>query len=65
MITSEYYYRETNDEVFLQTLHAKAFCEDCYGKYGDKLLDGGFLKKIIHNEKICKRETDSKKLDEF
>jgi len=34
----EYYYKETIDNVFLHSLHAKKYCEDCYKKYGEKLL---------------------------
>lgn len=44
------YYRETDKDRFLQTLHAKSFCEDCYNKYGDELLDEAFLKKIIQKK---------------
>jgi len=38
-ITSgNFYYRETNKDKFLQTLHAKKFCSECYEKYGEKTL---------------------------
>ena len=36
--TGEYYYKETIEDKFLQSLHAKDFCVKCYGVYGDGLL---------------------------
>ena len=35
----EFYYRETNEDRFPQTLHAKKFCSNCYQKHGDNLLN--------------------------
>lgn len=35
----EFYYRETNEDKFLQTLHAKKFCSNCFQKYGNNLLN--------------------------
>ena len=32
-------YRETDEDHFLQWLHAKKFCSNCYQKYGDNLLN--------------------------
>lgn len=34
----EYYYVETIDDKFLQSLHAKRFCAKCHKKYGESLL---------------------------
>ena len=35
----EFYYAETLKDKFLHTLHNKKFCESCYKKYGDSLLN--------------------------
>ena len=37
----EFYFRETNVDKFLQSLHAKKFCLKCYDKYGNTLLKIG------------------------
>ena len=63
IIVGDYYYRETDEDQFLQTLHAKSFCEDCYNKYGDKLLDKDFL-RIIFQKKISE-DSNYKKLVDF
>jgi len=34
----EYYFRETMQEKFLQSLHVRRFCFRCYEKYGETLL---------------------------
>jgi hypothetical protein len=34
----DFYYKETIDDKFLHSLHAKNYCEDCYKKFGDDLL---------------------------
>jgi len=34
----EYYYAENQKDIFLYSLHAKRYCSECYGKYGDQLL---------------------------
>ena len=34
----EFYYAETLKDKFLYTLHNKKFCNNCYKKFGDKLL---------------------------
>lgn len=34
----EYYYKESIDDRFLQSLHSKNFCAKCYETYGEKLL---------------------------
>lgn len=62
-IVSDYYYRETNENIFLQTLHAKSFCEKCYSEFGDKLLDKVFLKKLVQKKALEK--TNFKKLEDF
>jgi len=36
--SGNFYYAETIKDRFLQSLHAKKFCEDCYKEFGDKLL---------------------------
>ncbi|HSV49803.1 MAG TPA: hypothetical protein VLH35_05760 [Candidatus Acidoferrales bacterium] len=56
------YYRETNEDQFLQTLNAKSFCVECYDKYGDKLLDKAFIKKI---QKDSPQSSETKRLDQF
>lgn len=33
------YYSEKLRDRFLHTLHEKKFCEQCYKKYGDQLLN--------------------------
>ena len=33
-----FYYKETGRDRFLHSLHAKKFCEECYEKFGDKLI---------------------------
>lgn len=58
IIVSDYYYRETDEEAFLQTINARAFCEDCYNKFGDKLLNRNLTRKIEQNVK-------NKKLEDF
>ena len=47
IIPGDFYYRETNVDKFLQTLHAKKFCSECYEKYGEKLLR---KKKSVHSK---------------
>lgn len=34
----EIYYREKAKDVFLQTLHSRPFCTDCYKREGNRLL---------------------------
>jgi uncharacterized protein with PIN domain len=34
----EYYFRETMQNKFLQSLHARIFCSNCYEKYGENLV---------------------------
>jgi len=35
---SEFYYLEKIKNQFLHSLHRNKFCDSCYQKYGDKLL---------------------------
>jgi uncharacterized protein with PIN domain len=35
----DFYYKETIDDKFLHSLHANKYCEDCYKKYGNNLLN--------------------------
>lgn len=51
VITNEYYYRETVNDKFLQSLHARSFCVKCYEKFGNKLLTSKGKGKHIKNIK--------------
>jgi hypothetical protein len=39
IIAGDYYYAEIIKDKFLHTLHNKKFCNDCYEKYNNKLLN--------------------------
>lgn len=58
IITSEYYYRETDKDPLLQTVNARPFCEDCYNKFGNKLLNRNLTRKI-------KKNAENKSLEDF
>ena len=46
----EYYFRETAQDKFLQSLHAKVFCSLCYEKYGETLLK---MNRDTHSKSIA------------
>jgi hypothetical protein len=54
----EYYYKETVEDRFLQSLHARSFCVKCYEKYGETLLTNKSRRKETQNKK-------SKRLSNF
>jgi len=52
IIIGDYYYRETEEDRFLQSLHAKGFCTKCYTQFGASLLKKGKGKRgILQNGK--------------
>jgi protein-arginine kinase activator protein McsA len=53
----EYYYAETQKDNFLQSLHAKHFCSECYEKFGAQLLS---IKR-----KRKQHELESRSLENF
>lgn len=44
------YYSEQIKDKFLQSLNIKKFCESCYEKYGNKLLEMG-TRKVTKNKR--------------
>jgi len=38
ILIGEYYYRETIEDRFLHSLHARSFCTKCYTQSGNSLL---------------------------
>jgi hypothetical protein len=48
----EYYFRETMQDKFLQSLHARIFCSKCYEKYGETLVK---MKKDAISKAIPRR----------
>lgn len=35
----DYYYKEHIKDKFLHSLNAKKFCNECYNKFGDRLIN--------------------------
>jgi hypothetical protein len=44
-----YYYKESVDDKFLQSLHARDFCTDCYVNYGETLLNKRLTERKSNN----------------
>jgi hypothetical protein len=54
----EYYYKEALTDEFLQFLHGRSFCINCYEKFGETLLMNKTKRKHYLNKK-------SKRLNNF
>jgi len=54
-IYNECYYKETDKDPYLQTINARDFCESCYSKFGNKLLNRKLsitIAKSYNNSKL-------------
>jgi len=38
ILTGDIYFKEHIQDKFLHSLHAKKYCSECYGKFGNNLL---------------------------
>ena len=58
IVAGDYYYRETEEDRFLQSLHARSFCTRCYEQFGTSMLKKGKDKRrIVENGKIVRLDS--------
>jgi len=58
IVAGEYYYKETEADIFLQSLHARSFCTKCYEQFEASLLKKNKGKRgILQNGKIVRLDS--------